>query len=81
MLNVHTKESRVTRKTGDYLLTGKRRKLPKNAGKHLKYIKIWVAEVEWCNQDVYLEVMNDIEVPICRKKSAKCTTESQFSAH
>ena len=64
----------VTRKTGNYLLTGKRRKLPENAGKHLKYIKIWVAEVEGCNLDVYMgfmEVMNNIGVPICRKKIGK----------
>ena len=26
----------VTRKTGKHLMTGKRRKMPKNAGKHLK---------------------------------------------
>ena len=66
--------SRVTRKTGNYLLTGKRRKLPKNAGKHLKYIKIWVAEVEGCNLGVYMgfmEVMNNIGVPICREKISK----------
>ena len=61
----------VTRKTGNYLLTGRRRKLPENAGKHQKYIKILVAEVEGCNLDVYMEVMNDIEVPICRKKNGK----------
>ena len=76
--------NRVTRKTGNYLLTGKRRKLPENAGKHLKYIKFWVAEVEGCNLDVYMgvmEAMNNIEVPICWKKSAKCTLESQFSVH
>ena len=57
--------------------------MQQNAGKHLKYIKIWVAEVEGCNLYVnmgFMEVMNDIEVPICRKKSAKCTIESQFLA-
>ena len=80
---IHRKQA-VTRKTGNDLLTGKRRKLSENAGKHLKYIKIWVAEVEGCNLYVnmgFMEVMSDIEVPICQKKSAKCTIESQFSAY
>ena len=31
----------VTRKTAIYLLTGKRRKLPDNAVKHLKYTQNW----------------------------------------
>ena len=51
---------------------GNCQKTQENAGKHPKYIKIWVAEVEGCNLIVYMgfmEVKNDIEVPICRKKN------------
>ena len=57
--------------------------MQETAGQHkyLNIYQIWVSEVEGCNLDVYMdfmEVLNDIEVPICRKNRQKAPKSRSF---